>query len=247
MIRLVTFDFWQTLFTESPEGLTRTHALRLAGVREALGRAGHHVDAEVLTDADARAGVAFAAIWGQHRSMSAAEQVRMFLEAIDPRVPGALSPEHRAAVEAAYEEPALTHPPMMAPGAAEAIRWCRAQRLTLGVISNTGRTPGTVLRRLLARADVLPCFAVLSFSDEAGVRKPARAIFERTLGQARIPAEGAVHLGDDPVSDVAGARALGMRAIHYAPDRRPVAEPTDAVLRHFDELPAVLARLGHLR
>lgn len=247
MIRLVAFDFWQTLFAESPEGLARTHALRLGGVREALGRAGHHVDAEVLADADTRSAAAFAAIWGQHRSMSAPEQVRMFLEAVDSRLPATLSAEHRVAVEAAYEEPALTHPPIVAAGAVEAIRWCRGQGLTLAVISNTGRTPGTVLRQLLARAGVLERFTVLSFSDEVGARKPARAIFLRTLTEAGVPAEGAVHLGDDPVSDVTGARAVGMRAIHYAPDRRPAAEPADAVLRHFDELPAVLARLGHLR
>lgn len=244
MISLVTFDFWQTLFADTPETSARAHALRLAGVGETLGRAGRVYDAASLSAADARAAKAFEAIWRRHLSMSSAEQVRMFLEALDPTLPAALSAAHLASVTAAYEEPAVTYGPEPAPGALGAIAWLHARGFALGVISNTGRTPGTVLRRLLARAGLRDCFRVFSFSDEVGVRKPAPEIFRRTLTQAGVTPEGTVHLGDDPVNDVAGARAVGMRAIHYVPDGRPAAEPADAVLYHFSELPAVLARLA---
>ena len=85
----------------------------------------------------------------------------------------------------AYQEPTLAHRPDITPGAVEAVRELRARGLRLGLISNTGRTPGRVLRRLLEDADLLPCFDVLVFSDEARVRKPAAAIFRRVLDEAR--------------------------------------------------------------
>ncbi|MBI3454562.1 MAG: HAD-IA family hydrolase [Candidatus Rokubacteria bacterium] len=242
-IALVTFDFWQTLLAETPASGAAARALRLSGVREALGRAGRRYDAAALAAADARALAALDGIWRARRDVGPAEQVRVFLEALDPALPGVLSPEERAAVETAYAVPVLAHPPAVAPGAVAAIRWLGTRGLTLGVISNTGRTPGSILRRLLDRAGVLDAFRVFSFSDEIGVRKPDPEIFRRTLAAAGCDPEAAVHVGDDPVNDVAGARALGMRALHYVPDGGPASATADGVLRHFAEVPALLTRL----
>ena len=182
-------------------------------------------------------------IWREHRDVAPAEQVRIFLDALDPALPAALPPEDRAAVDHAYATPVLTHAPVVAAGAVETIRVLAARGLMLAIISNTGRTPGTMLRQLLARAGVLDAFAVLSFSDERGVRKPDPAIFRRTLAEAGCEPASAVHVGDDPVTDVAGARAVGMRALHYVPDGRPGAGDADAVVRHLGDLPAVIGGL----
>jgi putative hydrolase of the HAD superfamily len=243
VIRLVTFDFWQTLFADTGESLARAHALRLRGVREALAAAGHAYDPGELARADVRAADAFQAVWREHRDMTAAEQVGRFLAALDPALPDRLAPAARERVALAYQAPALTHRPVVTADAPEALAALRARGLILGVISNTGRTPGWVLRRLLEDAGLLPGLAVLSFSDEAGVRKPAAAMFRRTLARTGIPPEAAVHVGDDAVADVAGARGVGMRAVHYAPSAAAAPAGADAVLRHFAELPALLARL----
>lgn len=102
-----------------------------------------------------------------------------------------------------------------------------------------------LLRRLLARASIVEGFRVFSFSDEVGARKPAAAIFLRTLAAAGAAPGAALHVGDDDAqADIGGARAVGMRAAHYLPDGRPGSVASDAVVRHFAELPAVLARLG---
>jgi putative hydrolase of the HAD superfamily len=240
MIRLVTFDFWQTLLADTPESGAAAHALRLDAVGQALRKAGHRYDATALEAADVRALARLNAIWREHRDVSPAEQVRVFLEALDPALPGALPPEDRGAVDHAYATPVLTHTPVVAPGAVEAIRTLAARGLALAIVSNTGRTPGTVLRQLLARAGILDAFAVFSFSDECRVRKPAAAIFHQTLAEARFDPASAVHVGDDPLNDVAGARAVGMRALHYVPGGGRGAGDADAVLRHLDRVPAVI-------
>jgi putative hydrolase of the HAD superfamily len=243
VITLVTFDFWQTLFADTPEGLARAHALRLSGVREALGRAGWPYEASDLAAADTRAFAALGAIWDTNRDVTHPEQVRIFLAALDPALPGALSPADLAAVGTAYAAPVLTHPPVLSAGAKEAVRELGARGLRLGVISNTGRTPGTMLRRLLGRVGLEDGPHVLSFSDEVGARKPAAAIFEQTLARAGCRPREAVHVGDDAAADVAGALGVGMRAFHYAPDGSPGAGTATGVLRHFAALPGLLARL----
>ena len=241
MIRLVTLDFWHTLFADTQDGLRRAHALRLEGVRAALAEAGHRYDAAELAAADVRAGEAFAAVWREHRDMAADEQLRVFLGALDPTLPGALGPAALERVARAYQEPALTHRPEITPGAAEAVHELRARGLALGVISNTGRTPGRVLRQLLADAGLLQHFA----SSPSPTRRGSASRRRRCSGGCWTTADrrpAGVHVGDDAVADVAGARDAGMRAIHFVPAAAQAA-PADAVLRRFADLPDLVARL----
>jgi putative hydrolase of the HAD superfamily len=243
VVALVTLDFWQTLFADTRDSLRRAHVLRLDGVRAALGEAGRLYTAAEVAAADTRAGEAFTAVWREHRDMAPDEQLRRFLDVLDPALPAILDARAFDRLARAYQEPALTHRPEITPSAAEAIHALRARGLALAVISNTGRTPGRVLRRLLGDADLLPCFDVLAFSDEMGARKPAAAIFHRVLDQAGVSPAAAVHVGDDATTDVAGARGVGMRAIHYVPGGGTAA-PADAVLTRFGDLPRVVALLG---
>ena len=244
MIALVTLDFWQTLFADTSSSLRRAHALRLQRVREALAEAGHLYEATELGEADTRAGEALTAIWRDHRDIAADQQLRIFLDALAPTVARALAPMTLARVARAYQEPTLTHRPAITPGVTEAVNELRARGLRLGVISNTGRTPGRVLRQLLADADLLGHFDVLAFSDERGVRKPATAMFRWVLAAAATDPARAVHVGDEAVSDVAGARSAGMRAIHFVAEPSASGAAADAVLRGFADLPALVARLG---
>jgi HAD-hyrolase-like len=79
------------------------------------------------------------------------------------------------------------------------------------------------VRCMLSEAD--PGAGAAAFSDEMGVRKPAAEIFHRVLDQTGVGPAVAVHVGDDPVTDVAGARGVGMRAIHYALWSYPASSP----------------------
>jgi HAD superfamily hydrolase (TIGR01662 family) len=244
MIRLVTFDFWQTLFADTRDGLHRAHLLRLEGVRVALAAAGWPYDPIDVAAGDLRAVEALQAVWRAHRDVTAAEQLRSFLACLDPALPAALDEPTLNRIARAYQEPALTYSPAITPGAAEAVHELRTGGLTLAVVSNTGRTPGRVVRRFLEDAGLLPSFDVLVFSDEAGIRKPAPAIFRRVLDQTGVAPSESVHVGDDAVTDVTGAQAVGMRAIHYVPDPAAPGAAADGVLRQFLDLPRLVARLA---
>src|SRR4029453_16977834 len=126
------------------------------------------------------------------------EQVRVVMECI---APGAASRLDGAALDdlvTGYGSPVLAHPPALQPGAAEAVRGLAASGVGLGIISNTGRTPGAILRRVLQASDLLKHFSVVSYSDEVGFRKPDAEIFRRTLTLAGVRPEEAAHIGDNP-------------------------------------------------
>ncbi len=106
------------------------------------------------------------------------------------------------------------------------------------------RTPGEVLRGIFDRAGFLARFEVLTFSDECGIRKPDPEIFLLTLRKFGVSPEEAVHVGDDPVLDVEGARDAGMGVIQVTASGRATAPATpDAVITRLSELPAALTRL----
>lgn len=81
--------------------------------------------------------------------------------------------------------------------------------LRLGVVSNWGWAAPELLQTLeLARH-----FEIMSISARVGYQKPHAAIFEHALDLLEVPADQAIHVGDDPEADVMGARRVGIEAV----------------------------------
>jgi putative hydrolase of the HAD superfamily len=237
MLRAVTFDFWDTLVHDSPENLYLQRMLRIRALHRALGRAGRPLAEAAVEEAyDRSERVLIERFWSRDRDPVIAEQVRLVLETASPGVGGVLPPALFEETIAGYVEPVLRLPPGLQPGAAEAVRALAARGITLGVVSNTGRTPGVVLRRVLQRHDLLRHFSVFSYSDEIGYRKPDGEIFRRTLAALGIEPAQAAHVGDNPVADVRGAQGAGMRGVHYASQGAPGAPHADMIVTHLGEL-----------
>ena len=226
MIRLVTFDFWDTLVTDSADNLRAQRALRVEAIRRALGDAGAPVSEVEAEDIHERSGVALAErFWSLNRDPTPEEQLRIVLDTGCPGIAARLDPGAFAAALNGYISPVLAHPPDLCPGADRAVRELAARGVSLGIISNTGRTPGVILRRVLERYGLLRYFGAISYSDEVGFRKPEAEIFRVTLARSGVAPEDAMHIGDNPEADVVGAQGVGMRAAHYtAGFRRPSAE-----------------------
>jgi putative hydrolase of the HAD superfamily len=87
-----------------------------------------------------------------------------------------------------------------------------AKRYRLVLASNTNELHAAQFRRQFA--DVMQHFHALGLSFQAGVRKPTAEFYQYCLGLAECSAEEAVFI-DDVAKNVAGAAALGIRAIRY--------------------------------
>jgi FMN phosphatase YigB (HAD superfamily) len=102
-----------------------------------------------------------------------------------------------------------------------------------------------MLRRVLERYGLLGYFAHAAFSDETRVRKPDPAIFLGALRAVGAEPAHAIHVGDDPVLDVEGAHAAGMRVVQVttAPEDAPPARRPDAVVPSLIALPDAIEHL----
>jgi epoxide hydrolase-like predicted phosphatase len=61
-------------------------------------------------------------------------------------------------------------------------------------------------------------FEVIVFSGEEGIKKPSAEIFLRALNRLNVLPAEAVFV-DDVVANIEAARALGINAIHYTPEK----------------------------
>ena len=119
------------------------------------------------------------------------------------------------------------------PDAAPALLALRSRGLRIVVVSNWDHS----LHERLEETGLAPLVDGAVASAELGHAKPGRAIFERALELAGADAAGALHAGDSPEEDVAGALAAGLRAVLVARDGPPAAPAGVPVIGSLAELP----------
>ncbi|MCA9700699.1 MAG: HAD-IA family hydrolase [Myxococcales bacterium] len=116
--------------------------------------------------------------------------------------------------------------------AADARTCCEAVRergMKVAIVSNWDLH----LRPLLRAMKVLDWVDLLLVSAEEGLEKPEPALFHRACARLGVEPNAALHVGNDPGDDLAGARAAGCPALLLGPARIDASEP------HIADFPAL--------
>jgi putative hydrolase of the HAD superfamily len=239
-IKAITFDFWSTLYQSQPVNKV-ARIKKLKASLEELTQT--ELDIATLTTAVQETWAQWNHIWHhEQRTLMSAEWV----DILTHKITLPLSPLAHAKVTEAMELAVLDYPPSVAVGAREMLAEL-AQEYRLAIISDTGVTPGRILRHILTETDLIGYFHHLTFSDEIGVSKPHALAFHSTLQALNALPHEAVHVGDLLRTDIAGAKAVGMRAVQYVgilPDDHTPTHPItpDAVIEHHDQFRPLLAQ-----
>jgi HAD superfamily hydrolase (TIGR01509 family) len=227
MIKAIAFDLWETLITETPARSREQERLRLTKIEEILVSSGHGPLADRIEHA-------YRALWNRCHDLywsndldvPCRRQIEHFLEELELKIDDEAT---LAALEDAYAHAALEVLPAMVDGAPETLRALKSRGLGVGMISNTGRTPGYALRRVLDELGLAPSIDVMVFSNEHGACKPQTSIFEELRRGLGVAYDEMMFVGDNLYVDVHGAQRCGMRGIHFIPPQRgtAVARPID--------------------
>ncbi|NWI19653.1 HDHD3 protein, partial [Crypturellus soui] len=121
------------------------------------------------------------------------------------------------------------------PGAEETLRGCRERGFRMGVMSNFDRR----LEQILSQCNLRHHFEFVLTSEDAGVAKPDRKIFEQALRLGGVRPEQAAHVGDDYARDYRAARAAGMHSFLLAGAAQP-GVPTEHILPSLSHLLALI-------
>ncbi|MGD2147237.1 MAG: HAD family hydrolase [Anaerolineae bacterium] len=234
----VTFDFWGTLYQNAYYTEERLHLLG-----DALEQ---HGESRAWAELEAAYGSAWSVwlqVWrSEQRSIPVGRWVNELLGYLGVHLPDDGKQALGEAMETAYLHGERPSP---IAGVTDVVPRL-AERFPLGLISDTGLTPGRVLREVMGRDGLLSHFQVLTFSDELGVAKPQPKPFLHTLRLLGVGPEEAAHIGDLPETDLVGARGVGMKTVLFLgesgrADGLPLA---DAVFEDYAELPELLEALG---
>ena len=240
-LRAVTFDFWDTLVSQS-SGESRQR--RLDAWLEVLEAEGLTVERGRLDAALDVGRTGFDTAWRANQRYSAADSVRDSLAHLGLQLSTSVID---LLVDIINNPPGRR--PATTPNVRVALEALAAADVRIGIICDVGLTPSPSLRRYLAEHELLGFFDHWSFSDEVGTFKPDPRIFRHALdGLGGIRPEEAAHVGDLRRTDVAGSQALGIFAVRYAgmyDDRGDEGEGThqvegDAVIADHADLVEVL-------
>jgi putative hydrolase of the HAD superfamily len=236
-IKAITFDFWQTLYKNKPvdydERLRRLKTDIEAGNGRVVEPVRLEAAVKVARDTWNRAWVE------DYRTMMADEWLAIVLQYLGI----SLQPDHLLDMQTRLENSVLSDMPILVQEVHTVLAGL-SQRYRLGIISDTGLTPGRVLRQILETDSLAGYFSHLTFSDEIGYSKPHPQAFLTTLKALGAGPAEAVHIGDLLRTDIAGAKGVGMRGVQYIGvdyDRQSGTDVTpDAIIRNHTELELLL-------
>jgi putative hydrolase of the HAD superfamily len=212
----VTFDFWETLFMDTPELDRRRDELRCQGLRENLAKMGIEISLEDLADGLRASTPWLADIWKKGGQVSTLGQIRYIVNhATKNRAILLADPEVLMRLEESYWSPSFSAPATLNAEAPELLQRLRKRNLKIGLICNTGRGPGHSLRELMRRESVLDYFDATVFSDEIGYGKPDPRIFLTAAERLGLQPSNILHVGDNIENDVRGAQSAGMKTLLF--------------------------------
>jgi HAD superfamily hydrolase (TIGR01509 family) len=241
-VETITIDLWGTLLFDGPASDNRYKKRRLTDFEPLLAAVGMPASATALDRAYDESETYLTRIWATQRDVPVDEHVKAIIAAVNPSFPRRVPPALMTALIDAYTRPILAVPPAVDDGALAALETLHGRGYTLALVSNTMRTPGATLRRLLEQFRLLRYFKHATFSDEVRIRKPNPEIFRLTLRAVAGEPATAVHVGDDSILDVQGAQAAGMRAIQVT-HRVGGTRRADLVISRLAELPDAIEQL----
>ena len=212
-LKVLTFDLWDTLIQEVPRKNPTLGKVRVREMRSKLRSFGLDYGLEHLERAYKQSGEYCDDVWARKKDLPVDDHLLFMLNCIDPKLRSELGKKRYETIRDIYVGTLLKHPPVLMEDVAPTLQSLRSKGYRIGLISNTGRTPGDVLRIVLNRLSIDQYFDYMTFSNEVLIRKPKKEIFQHTLKQMHAAPKFAMHIGDDLDVDYEGAKAVGMKAV----------------------------------
>jgi len=244
MLDTITFDLWNTLLSNIPQDNQKYSQKRVEKLRRVLQQNGREVKSDHLTDVYHKGFEKCKETWRGNLDLSTEEQLRIMFDFLDDESFKHIPQSLMSHLVEAFVSPILEDPPNIIDGAEEVLTLVKEKGYKVGLICNTGRTPGRTISVLLERLGMISYFDVTTFSNELKIRKPDPRIFLLTLAKLKSQPQSSVHVGDLIDVDVWGAKNVGMLSVHFYPGQIPCDEILpDFSIRELKELRWILGDL----
>lgn len=217
-IRAITFDLWDTIILATDYSDVRFNYLY-----NVLKAQDFDISISDIKAAFEVSLAAFSQLWReQNQYFTADARVDLILQKLNVTLPDATKKD----ITKRFQETILVSPPPLIPGAFDVLTKLH-KHSKIGLVCDSGMSPGVVVRKVLKHHAILPYFHTTIFSDEIGITKPHPRIFSEALARMQVAPNEAVHIGDLLRTDIAGAKAIGMKAIWFNSNAHAHAKKQD--------------------
>ncbi len=131
-------------------------------------------------------------------------------------------------------------------GVFEVLETMRKDGYRIAMIAN-GDSAGA--RNIIATCGLEDCFDVIVISEEVGIEKPDKQVFQVALDKLGVEAENAVMVGNRIDADIVGANRIGMKSVWFRWNDRYEEiigredEKPDFIIKSLAELPGILSSI----
>jgi putative hydrolase of the HAD superfamily len=230
MIQAITFDLWNTLFTNKSYSELRIqkffHFLQERKIFIPFDQFKNAFDAKFHFSEVTFEKIEFHHIYAEERILSVLEELNVNIPQSDVDL---LTRE--------FESEILQNLPPLKKGVKKTLQDL-APVYQIGLISNTGVTPGRIINKVLEEYDILQFFEATIYSDETGLFKPHPKMFEIPLKKFNCSPLNAIHVGDLLETDVKGAKDYKMHTIWINDTNHPNSTEIlpDFEIKHISEV-----------
>lgn len=212
MIKIISFDFWDTLFQGKDENSTKRTEKRAEIILNFSKKINSNIEYLDVVNAIKKSWSYFEYIWlNLNRTLTTKELILFILNELE------LIDFSKSDLEFLKEELSniiLQYPPKFTQDNVPEILQKLSSKYKLAIISDTGFSNGKTLREFLKIKDIYKYFSEFSFSDELNSAKPQKKVYLNIL-KSYSP-ENLIHVGDLIETDVTGAKNIGAYAVLYS-------------------------------
>lgn len=93
------------------------------------------------------------------------------------------------------------------------LSYLHSEGATISILSNTAFIIGDTLDRALAALGISKFISFSLYSDQQGISKPNPMMFFRMIGMCKVDFSEIIHIGDNPIADIQGAKSIGLSSM----------------------------------
>ncbi len=231
-IKAVTFDLWETLIFEREGCSSLRNDLRCKHLAQSLTNLGIRVSIEQVELAFKELTSYLVRVWETNNDVSHIDQLR-FIHKFVSKGSSTLEEKWVKELDSAFVFPMFEVPAYINPDGYNLLGILKKNNIKVGLISNTGITPGVALREFLMKERVSDYFDDMIYSEEVGIRKPDPRIFHLAAKHLGIKPKEIVHVGDNLRTDVWGAKYADLKTIYLSSvegrDSMAESDPTSLI------------------
>lgn len=134
-----------------------------------------------------------------------------------------LTESHKHLIKNLFEKVMLKDPPLLKKGVKQTLEELSSD-YKIGLISNTGITPGRIICKVFQGCEILKYFDVKIFSDEVRYYKPHKLIFKTAIESLNCIPQNVIHIGDNLETDIKGAQDFNMYTVWFNESKSPKSE-----------------------